>query len=116
MICTNCSLSLLFEDEKRAKAIKKGIEGMGSIWRKRKRQCIEFVSNMEDATEGTISLKKCLKGDGPIDIDSDEASEAARRHRHDFRAFCSLTFLLFALRDRPPSSAPWRSPRGRDRG
>ena len=29
---------------------------------------------MEESTEGTISRKKCLKGDGPIDIDSDEAA------------------------------------------
>ena len=29
---------------------------------------------MEEATEGAVSLKKCLKGDGPIDLDSDEAA------------------------------------------
>jgi len=61
-------------NEKRVKQVKKGIENMTSYWRKRKRQCIEFISIMEEATEGTISLKKCLKGDGPIDIDSDEAA------------------------------------------
>ena len=29
---------------------------------------------MEEATEGAVSLKKCLKGDGPIYLDSDEAA------------------------------------------
>ena len=29
---------------------------------------------MEECTDGTISLKKCLKGDGQIDIDSDETA------------------------------------------
>lgn len=35
---------------------------------------MEFISMMEESTEGTITVKKCLKGDGPIDIDSDEAA------------------------------------------
>ncbi len=29
---------------------------------------------MEESTEGTISLKKCLKGEGALEIDSDEAA------------------------------------------
>ncbi|KAL7550777.1 hypothetical protein ACHAWF_013987 [Thalassiosira exigua] len=61
-------------NEKYVRAVKKEIENKGAVWRKRKRQCIEFISMMEESTEGTITLKKCLKGDGPIDIDSDEAA------------------------------------------
>ena len=48
-------------NEKHVLKVKKEIDNMGAVWRKRKRQCIEFVSNMEESTEGTISLKKCLK-------------------------------------------------------
>ena len=29
---------------------------------------------MEESTEGTISLKKCLKGEGVLEIESDEAA------------------------------------------
>jgi hypothetical protein len=29
---------------------------------------------MEESTEGTISLKKCLKGEGALEIDSDEVA------------------------------------------
>ena len=35
---------------------------------------MQFISMMEESTEGTVSLKKCLKGDGPLEIDSDEAA------------------------------------------
>ena len=60
--------------EKHVKLVKKEIESKASVWRKRKRICTEFLSNMEECTDGTISLKKCLKGDGQIDIDSDETA------------------------------------------
>ena len=61
-------------DEKHVKLVKKELESKASVWRKRKRMCTEFLSNMEECTDGTISLKKCLKGDGQIDIDSDETA------------------------------------------
>jgi hypothetical protein len=35
---------------------------------------LQFISMMEESTEGTISLKKCLKGEGSLEIDSDEAA------------------------------------------
>ena len=35
---------------------------------------VQFISMMEESTEGTISLKKCLKGEGALEIDSDEAA------------------------------------------
>lgn len=33
----------------------------------------EFLVSMEENTDGSVSAKKCLSGDGQIDIDSDEA-------------------------------------------
>ena len=70
--CARCNTSsivsssntLHLSDEKRAQLVKKNIAVQAGIWRKRKRQCIEFISNVEESTDGTISLKKCLKGDG----------------------------------------------------
>ena len=61
-------------NEKYAKQLKKRIEHIAASWRKRKRQCMDFIGIMEESTEGTISRKKCLNGDGPIDIESDEAA------------------------------------------
>lgn len=60
-------------NEKHKKQLKKGIESMAAQWRKRKRITIDFLNMMQEATEGTISTKKCLNGDGQMDIDSDEA-------------------------------------------
>ena len=51
-------------DLKHVKDVKKNIDKMTSIWRKRKRSCTEFIMLMEESTEGTISMKKCTKGDG----------------------------------------------------
>lgn len=39
---------------KHAQQVKKEIDSKASIWRQRKRQCIDFISNMEESTEGTI--------------------------------------------------------------
>ena len=59
---------------KYARQLKGRIGSMASEWRKRKRLCTEFIGNMEDASDGTISLKKCAKGDGPIFMETDEAA------------------------------------------
>ena len=59
-------------NEKHKKQTKKRIDGMVAQWRKRKRLCMDFLIAMEESTEGTISAKKCLSGDGQIDIESDE--------------------------------------------
>jgi hypothetical protein len=59
-------------NEKHKKQTKRRIENMAAQWRKRRRICLEFLSNMEECTDGSITRKACLKGDGPIDIDSDE--------------------------------------------
>lgn len=47
---------------------KKRIDTMAAEWRKRRRLCMEFLLAMEDNTDGTISVKKCLSGDGQIYI------------------------------------------------
>ena len=36
------------QDEKHVQKVKKEIENMASIWRKRKRQCIEVIENIDD--------------------------------------------------------------------
>jgi hypothetical protein len=59
--------------EKTKNQLKRRIEHMSTEWRKRRRICREFLNNMEEITEGVISAKKCLSGDGQIEIDSDEA-------------------------------------------
>jgi len=51
---------------------KKRIEKMAIVWRSRRRSCLDFLTTMEENSEGQISRVKCLKGDGPIAIDSDD--------------------------------------------
>ena len=51
---------------------KKKIEHFASFWRKRRKTCIDFLITMEELTDGSVSLKKCQNGDGPIEIDCDE--------------------------------------------
>jgi hypothetical protein len=62
----------LKSNESSRKATKRKTEQMLLHWRKRSRLCMDFLSNMEECTEGTISVKKCLTGSGQIDIESDE--------------------------------------------
>ena len=71
-------------NEQHKKRVKRRIDGMTSQWRKRKRLCMDFLIAMEENTEGTITVKKCLTGDGQIDIDSDEKAikDAAAFVRH----------------------------------
>jgi len=59
-------------NEKHRKQTKRRIEGMATQYRKRRRICMDFLISMEENTDGTISMKKCLAGDGQIDIESDE--------------------------------------------
>lgn len=61
------------DNSKKCKLMKKKVETMLAQWRRRKRNCLEFLDMMEEATDGTISTKKCISGDGQMDIDSDEA-------------------------------------------
>jgi hypothetical protein len=63
----------LKSNEKLRKSLMKKIDNMAAQWRKRKRITMDFLVMMEDVTEGTVCVKKCMNGDGPMDIDSDEA-------------------------------------------
>lgn len=58
----------------RRKNIQKQVDSMCIQWRQRKRKCIDFLETMEDCTEGTISKKKCLAGNGQIEVESDETA------------------------------------------
>lgn len=60
-------------NEQTKKQLKRQIEHMVQEWCKRRRMCVEFLNSMEDYTDGTISAKQCLGGDGQIEIDSDES-------------------------------------------
>jgi hypothetical protein len=60
-------------NEKHKEQTKRRIENMATFWRKRRRICMDFLISMEEVTDGTISAKKCLAGDGQIELDSDEA-------------------------------------------
>lgn len=73
-------------NEKEKLQLKRRIEAMAAHWRDRRRICMDFLISMEETTEGTISVKKCLAGDGQIDIESDEvvaknAVEYAKKKR-----------------------------------
>ena len=74
-------------NEKHKKQVKRRIDNMTAQWRKRRRICMDFLIAMEENTDGTISAKKCLAGDGQIEIDSDEvvakhALEFAKKKRN----------------------------------
>ena len=66
-------------NEGQRKKLKRSIEKMTIEWRKRQRLCRDFLINFEDVTDGAVSMKKCLKGEGQIEIESDEATLAICR-------------------------------------
>jgi hypothetical protein len=53
----------LVVDEKIKKQIKTRLDAMTAQWRKRKRICMDFLMLMEEMTEGTVSIKKCMSGE-----------------------------------------------------
>ena len=67
------ALRKLTVNEKHKQALQRRIDNMTKTWRQRKRLCTDFLVSMEENTDGTVSLKKCLAGNGQIEIDSDEA-------------------------------------------
>jgi hypothetical protein len=62
------------DNEKIRMQIRKKIDVMQAQWRKRKRLCMDFLREIEEITEGSISMKKSLSGDGPIELESDESA------------------------------------------
>jgi hypothetical protein len=74
-------------NEKHKQKTKRRIQNMSAHWRKRKRLCMEFLIALEENTDGSVSAKKCLAGDGQITVDSDEAvTSAALKFAKDKRA------------------------------
>jgi hypothetical protein len=59
-------------NENDKKAIKKDIARMTKWWRERRKVVVEFLVGLEENTEGQVTMKRCLAGDGPITVDSDE--------------------------------------------
>ncbi|KAG7356864.1 Tat binding protein 1TBP-1-interacting protein TBPIP [Nitzschia inconspicua] len=51
----------------------KKIQKMAAQWSKRKRMCLSFLSALEENTDGAVTIQKSLSGDGPLQLDSDEA-------------------------------------------
>lgn len=64
-------------NEKHRKKLKQKVERMAVYWRQRRRLVFEFLTSLEENTDGSVTRRKCLKGDGPIFIDSDESVATA---------------------------------------
>ena len=58
----------LKDNEKLRRKMAKSVDMLTTTWRKRKRTCMDFLIQMEEMTEGSVTVKKCLAGDGPIDV------------------------------------------------
>lgn len=67
-------------NENHKRKTKKRIEKMAAAWRSRRRLCFDFLTSMEENSDGQISRVKALKGDGPLILESDEmiAKEALK--------------------------------------
>jgi hypothetical protein len=61
-------------NEKHKEQTKRRIEHFATEWRKRLRLTMDFLHTMEEVSDGTVSAKKCLSGDGQIEMDSDEVA------------------------------------------
>ena len=64
-------------NESHKNKLKRRIQSMAGHYRKRKHLCGSFLSSLEEVSDGTVSKKKCLKGDGQIALDSDECINKA---------------------------------------
>ena len=77
-------------NESHKNQLKRKIQSMAGHYRKRKQLCCSFLSSLEEMSDGTISKKKCLKGEGQIALDSDEsinkAAIAYARSKKRFKA------------------------------
>lgn len=54
-------------------AIKKDIARMAKSWRERRKVVVEFLVGLEENTDGQVTMKRSLAGDGPLALDCDEA-------------------------------------------
>ena len=53
--------------------LKRRIQSMAGVYRKRRKLCYDILTSLEEVSDGVISMKQSLKGDGPIMLDSDES-------------------------------------------
>jgi hypothetical protein len=51
----------------------KKVQKMAAHWSRRKRMCLSFLSTLEENTDGAVTIQKSLAGEGPLQLDSDEA-------------------------------------------
>ena len=63
---------LLKVNEQSRIGTKRKIQSMTAHWTQRKRLCNDFVTMLEDVSEGSISRAKAYSGDGPFTLESDE--------------------------------------------
>ncbi|VEU34315.1 unnamed protein product [Pseudo-nitzschia multistriata] len=63
----------LLVNEGHKNKLKRRIQSMAGHYRKRKQLCCSFLCALEEVSDGAISKKKCLSGDGQIPLDSDES-------------------------------------------
>lgn len=59
-------------NEKEKQQMRRRCEYFATCWRKRRRICMDFLISMEESSDGAISVKKCLSGDGQIDVEADD--------------------------------------------
>ena len=59
-------------DAKTMKRIEKRVDHLATTWRKRRRICADFLRLMDEGTDGVVSFLKCMKGEGQIEIESDD--------------------------------------------
>jgi hypothetical protein len=62
----------LADNEKKRKHKLANINWFLLHWKKRRRICVDFLTMLEECTDGSINLKKCLAGAGQVEIESDE--------------------------------------------
>ena len=68
---------LLTVNESQKNRLKRQIQSMAGHYRKRKQLCCSFLSTLEEISDGSVSKKKCLLGEGQIALDSDESASRA---------------------------------------
>jgi len=78
-------------NEKKCKNTRKRVQHLADHWWKRRRLCMDFLLMIEECTEGAVSVKKCLAGNGQIEIESDEA--VIRESVEAFKSRSSRTAL-----------------------
>lgn len=62
----------LADNEKKRKHTLTKINWFLLHWKRRRKICVDFLTMLEECTDGSINLKKCLAGAGQVEIESDE--------------------------------------------